>query len=68
MALLLAKEQFARRSRTSNIWVVPSASILTFESEETEIFTTTPEKKHREAAGYRVRDKVNSYKKRLKDE
>ena len=62
MALLFAKEQFARRKRCVNIWVVKTADIGATQLEDEDMFETTPEKVHREAAGYKVMEKIAQYK------
>ena len=62
MALLYAKEQYARRGQTSNIWVVPSISVFATAYEDSDIFDTTPEKIHRDPATYKVMDKIQAYK------
>ena len=62
MALLFAKEQFARRKRCVNIWVVKTADITGTQLEDEDMFETTPEKLHREAAGYKVMEKIAQYK------
>lgn len=62
MALLFAKEQFARRKRCANIWVVKTADIFATNLEDEDMFETTPEKLHREAAGYKVREKIEQFK------
>lgn len=68
MAILFAKEQYARRGVTANIWVVKSAEVYTTEYEDSDIFETTPEKMHREAGEYKVMDRINAYKERVKAE
>ena len=65
MALLYAKEQYARRGETSNIWVVPSSQVTATEYFDQDIFETTPEKFHRDPASYKVIDRINEYKKRV---
>ena len=40
MALLYAKEQYARREQTANIWVAPSSCISATEYADDDIFTT----------------------------
>src|SRR5689334_2576281 len=50
MAMVFAKEQFARRGQTVNLWVVKSSEIVATDYEDADIFETTPEKLHREAA------------------
>jgi ring-1,2-phenylacetyl-CoA epoxidase subunit PaaB len=62
IALILAKEQYGRRSRTVSIWVVPTAAIRTISVEDADIFETTPEKDYREAKGYRVGTKLKAWK------
>ena len=66
MALLYAKEQYARRGETANIWVVPSTAISATEYFDQDIFETTPEKFHRDPASYKVMDRIKAYKKRVK--
>jgi ring-1,2-phenylacetyl-CoA epoxidase subunit PaaB len=64
MALLYAKEQYARREVTANIWVTPSSCISATEYEDDDIFTTTPEKLYRNPASYKVMDKIQAFKER----
>jgi ring-1,2-phenylacetyl-CoA epoxidase subunit PaaB len=63
MALLFGKEQFGRRGVSVNIWVVRTADVFTSDYDDSDIFDTVPEKQYREAAGYKVMDKINKYKK-----
>ena len=63
LALVFAKEQYGRRLKTSNIWVVRSSDVFAFNYDDDDMFETTPDKKYREASGYPVRDKINQYKK-----
>lgn len=63
IALVLAKEQYGRRSRTVSLWVVPTSSILAISVEDADVFETTPEKDYREAKGYRVGTKLKAFKK-----
>ena len=64
LALVMAKEQYARRSRTVAIWVVPTSAIMAINTEDADIFETTPEKDYREAKGYRVGTKIKAWKKK----
>lgn len=66
MALLYAKEQYARRGQTSNLWVVPTNMVFATDYLDADIFETTPEKIHRDPATYKVMDRINEYKKRVK--
>ena len=66
LALVFAKEQFARRQKCSNIWVVKTTNVFTFQTTDDDMFETTPEKNYRDASGYKVRDKINQFKKKMK--
>lgn len=63
LALVFAKEQYGRRLKCSNIWVVRSADIYAFSYDDENMFETIPDKNYREASGFKVRDKVNAFKK-----
>lgn len=62
MALLFGKEQYGRRGVCANIWVAKTADIFASDYDDDDIFTTTPEKLYREAAPYKVMDKINEFK------
>jgi ring-1,2-phenylacetyl-CoA epoxidase subunit PaaB len=62
MAMVFAKEAFARRGQTVNLWVVKSADVYSTGYDDADIFDTTPEKLHREAAAYKSRDKIEKYR------
>lgn len=66
MALVLAKEQFGRRLHTSSIWIVRTSDVYSLGYENEDMFETTPEKLYREAGGYKLRDKINVFKKEMK--
>ena len=66
LALVYAKEQYARRGKTTNLWVVKSSDIFTYTQDDEDIFETTPEKLHREPAYYKVRDRIEAYQNRQK--
>ncbi len=68
MAILFGKEQYARRGNTTNLWVVKSADVFTTAYEDSDIFDTTPEKFHRDPGSYKVMDRINAYKERIKEE
>jgi ring-1,2-phenylacetyl-CoA epoxidase subunit PaaB len=61
MALIFAKEQYSRRGKTTNLWVVKTSEVYTFAMEDEDIFETTPEKLFREPASYKVRDRIEKY-------
>src|SRR5580704_9973559 len=58
LALIVAKETFGRRGKTANLWVVKTSDVYTFQSEDEDIFETTPEKTFRDPAFYKVRDRI----------
>ncbi len=62
MALLFAKDQYARRGICVNIWVVKSENVIASSYDDTDIFLIAPEKIYREAGGYKVMDKINKFK------
>ncbi len=63
LALVFAKEQYGRRFKSANIWVVKSSEIYTFRYEDEDIFDTAPEKKYRDGDYYKVREKVEKFQK-----
>ncbi|MCS6895125.1 MAG: 1,2-phenylacetyl-CoA epoxidase subunit B [Bacteroidia bacterium] len=67
MALILAKEQYARRSPCVALWVVPTAAILWTRPEEEDIFQPATDKSYREPQGYlHTRERIEKYRDRLK--
>jgi ring-1,2-phenylacetyl-CoA epoxidase subunit PaaB len=64
MALLYAKEQYARREVTANLWVAPSSCISATEYHDDDIFQTAPEKLYRNPASYKVMDRIKAFKER----
>jgi ring-1,2-phenylacetyl-CoA epoxidase subunit PaaB len=64
MALVLAKEQYARRGRCVNLWVVKTSDIYAFQMEDEDMFATVAEKVHREPGIYsKVREKIEKFQK-----
>lgn len=63
MALIFAKEQYGRRKKCVNIWVVRSADILSFREEDEVMFSTNQDKTYRDASGFKVMDKINRIRK-----
>lgn len=68
MALLFAKEQYSRRGTCVNLWVTRTADVFASDYDDADIFETSPEKLYREAAPYKVMDKINEYKARVAEE
>ncbi|HEY0272092.1 MAG TPA: 1,2-phenylacetyl-CoA epoxidase subunit PaaB [Chitinophaga sp.] len=63
LALVFAKEQFARRKKCVNIWVVRSADILAFNTEDEDMFANNADKTYRDASGFKVMEKINKFRK-----
>ncbi len=66
MALLFAKEQYARRFPCVNIWVVPTRHVTRTETHDEDMFAHNSglDKSYRDAAAYRNRDKIDEFIKR----
>jgi ring-1,2-phenylacetyl-CoA epoxidase subunit PaaB len=62
LALILAKEQFARRYKCVNLWVVKTLDINRTDYDDEDIFETNADKMYREAGGYKVMDRINKFK------
>ena len=58
MALVLAKEQYARRMACVNLWVVRASEIHASEYADSDMFDHATDKSYREAYGYKVVKKV----------
>jgi ring-1,2-phenylacetyl-CoA epoxidase subunit PaaB len=59
MALMLARDQFARRLDCASLWVVPSDQITATTPEESETwFKPSIDKSYREASGFPMRNIV----------
>lgn len=68
LAFLFAKEQYGRRQTTVNLWVVRTSDIFTTSEGSSQMFYSAncPEKEYRNAAMYKVRDKIDRFKKQQK--
>lgn len=62
MALILAKEQYARRMACVNLWVVRAADIVASDYADADIFEHATDKSYREAYGYKVVKKMREVK------
>ncbi len=54
MALMLAKEQYARRQACVNLWVVPIEAITASDYEDDALFEHATDKSYRESWGYKT--------------
>ncbi|MGQ9863143.1 MAG: 1,2-phenylacetyl-CoA epoxidase subunit PaaB [Bacteroidia bacterium] len=61
IALTLAKEQYARRSKCVNIWVVPTEAIYKSSYEDADMFEPAVDKSYREAHAYRPRKRLQNF-------
>ncbi|WP_426061596.1 phenylacetic acid degradation b [Hymenobacter sp. B1770] len=61
-ALQVAKAVFGEQRPVVNVWAVRSADVLRSCDEDRDIWTTTPEKKYRDAIAYKVQDRIEKFK------
>jgi ring-1,2-phenylacetyl-CoA epoxidase subunit PaaB len=62
LAMIFAKEQYARRFETVNLWVVRTADIAALALGDADMFETAKEKEYRNAEIWKVRDKISRFK------
>lgn len=62
-ALQQAKAAFGEQRPVVNVWVVRSADVLRSDEADRDMWTTTPEKKYRDAIAYKVQDRIDRFKK-----
>jgi ring-1,2-phenylacetyl-CoA epoxidase subunit PaaB len=65
IALLFAKEQYARRMKCVNLWVVRTANVHASSYEDAEMFEPATDKSYREAFGYKNKHLIQKYKEDL---
>jgi len=58
MALVLAKEQFARRDPCVSLWVIPYSQIEASASDDADIFEHATDKSYRFGGSYREQQRV----------
>ena len=63
IALLFAKEQYARRMKCVNLWVVQSANITATPYEDSDMFEPATDKSYREAYAYKTKAMITEFKK-----
>lgn len=61
-ALQVAKAVFGEQRPVVNIWAVRAADILRSDEDDRDIWTTTPDKKYRDAISYKVQDRIDKFK------
>lgn len=62
MALVFAKEQYARRMKCVNLWVVKTADIFASSYDDSDMFEPATDKSYREAFGYKNKEMIRQYK------
>lgn len=66
LAILFAKEQFARRMKCVNLWVVRTSDVYATEYEDSDMFEPSFDKSYREAFGYQNKELIQKYKEEQK--
>ena len=61
-ALQAAKAVFGEQRPVVNVWAARSADFLRSDADDRDIWTTTPEKKYRDAISYKVQDRIEKFK------
>ena len=61
-ALQAAKAAFGDQRPVVNVWVIRSADLLRSDEADRDMWTTTPDKKYREAIAYKVQDRIDRFK------
>ena len=61
-ALQVAKAVFGEQRPVVNVWAARSADFLRSDADDRDIWTTTPEKKYRDAISYKVQDRIEKFK------
>jgi ring-1,2-phenylacetyl-CoA epoxidase subunit PaaB len=63
IALSFAKEQYGRRGKVLNMWVVKTADVYVMDEQDADMFETAGEKGYRDVVDYaRVRDRIDAFK------
>lgn len=66
IALLFAKEQYARRMKCVNLWVTRTSHITASKYEDSDMFEPAFDKSYREAYGYKNKHLIQKYKEEQK--
>ena len=62
MAVILGKEQYARRYKCVSLWVVKTSDVYVTGYDDEDMFETNHDKMYREAGGYKVMDRITKFK------
>jgi ring-1,2-phenylacetyl-CoA epoxidase subunit PaaB len=66
LALIYARESFGRRGESHALWVVPRAAVI--ELDDADILSPALDRGYRTVEGYRMREKLQIVRERLKNE
>src|SRR5262249_45790319 len=66
LALIYARESFGRRGESQALWVVPRAAVI--ELNDADILAPALERGYRSVEGYRMREKLQVVRERLKSD
>ncbi|HEX8659581.1 MAG TPA: phenylacetic acid degradation b [Hymenobacter sp.] len=61
-ALQVAKAKFGEQRPVVNVWAASAADFLRSDTEDRDLWATTPEKKYRDAIAYKVQDRIEKFK------
>ena len=61
-ALQVAKAVFGAQRPVVNVWAVRAAAVRRSDDADRDLWTTTPEKKYRDAISYKVQDRIEKFK------
>jgi ring-1,2-phenylacetyl-CoA epoxidase subunit PaaB len=61
IALIFAKEQYARRMKCVNLWVVPTSRISATSYDDSDMFEPATDKSYREAFGYKNKHLIQKF-------
>jgi len=64
MALVLAKEQYTRREKCVNLWVVRTTDVVASDYDDSDMFDAALDKSYRESWGYKNREKLEEFQRR----
>ena len=62
MAMIFAKEQYARRMKCVNLWVVKTTDVYASSYDDSDMFEPATDKSYREAFGYKNKELIRKFK------
>lgn len=68
IAMLFAKEQYSRRMKCVNLWVVKTSNVYASPYEDSDMFEPATDKSYREAYGYKNKHMITEYKKKVAEQ